>query len=406
MVAGGGGPVLVHPHKSIGRLDHNLPKLNVHKASVLDLAFSPFMDNILATGAEDGLVKITVLPEDGAFEKVEQANATLEGHLKKISIIRFHPAANNVITSIAFDNTLKVWDIEKSQQMISLDDTHQDLPQSVEWNENGSLLATSCKDKFVRIIDPRAPKTLLKTGGLEGGKSSRVCWFDNHNLLGLVGFSKTNQRQYSVYDPKKFDVPLNVTDLDSSGSILIPYYDVDTSVLFLVGKGDASIRYFEIVSEDPYVHFLSDFRDNESTKGACFLPKAVCDVKSCEIDVCYRVMRDWISPVSFQVPRKSDLFQGDIFPDTFAGVPSMTSSEWAGGENKPIIKRSLKPGSAAPTSSVETKFNTSSSSSSSESSDSSSKSSSDGTAALLAAALAKIKELEEKLSKLEPSKQD
>jgi hypothetical protein len=372
---------------------------------VLDLAFSPFMDNLLATGAEDGMVKITVLPDDGAYEKVETSNATMEGHLKKVSVVRFHPAANNVITSIAYDNALKVWDIEKSQQMLSLDDVHPDLPQSVEWNENGSLLATSCKDKLVRILDPRAPKSVSKTLGTEGGKS-RVVWFDNHNLLGVVGFSKTNMRQYAVYDPKKFDAPLNVTDLDSSGSTFIPYYDVDTSVLFLAGKGDASIRYFEVVSEDPYIHFLSDFRDNESVKGACFLPKTVCDVKSCEIAVCYRVMRDWISPVSFLVPRKSDLFQSDIFPDTYAGVPSMTASEWGGGENKPIIKRSLKPGSAIPTSSAsETKFNAGSSSSSSSHSEETSSKGSGNAEAALALALAKIKELDEKLAKLEATKQ-
>jgi len=387
-------------------LDHNLPKLNVHKTAVADLAFSPFLDNLLATGAEDGTVKITLLPDDGAFEKVENANATLEGHQRKLSIVRFHPAANNVLASIAYDNTLKIWDIEKSQQIIGLDDFHTDLPQSVEWNENGSLLATSCKDRIVRIFDPRAPKGVLKGAALEGGKTSRVVWFDNHNLLGLVGFSKTNTRQYAVYDPRKFENAVHISDLDTSGSNMIPHYDPDTSIMYLLGKGDASIRYFEVVSEDPFIHFLSDFRDNESVKGGCFLPKAVCDVKSCEIGTCYRVMRDWISPVSFQVPRKSDLFQSDLYPDTYAGVPSMTAGDWTSGENKPTIKRSMKPGSAGPVGGVasESKYNTASSSSSSSSSSSESstsgQSSSGAGDAALQQALARIKELEAELAKM------
>ena len=29
-------------------------------------------------------------------------------------------------------------------------------------------------------------------------------------------------------------------------------------------------------------------------------------------------------------------FHGDLYPDTFAGVPSMTASQWAAGENKPV----------------------------------------------------------------------
>ena len=29
-------------------------------------------------------------------------------------------------------------------------------------------------------------------------------------------------------------------------------------------------------------------------------------------------------------------FHGDLYPNTFAGVPSMTASQWAAGENKPV----------------------------------------------------------------------
>jgi len=40
-----------------------------------------------------------------------------------------------------------------------------------------------------------------------------------------------------------------------------------------------------------------------------------------------------IEPISFQVPRKSDIFQDDIFPDTFAGEPALTADEWLGGKD-------------------------------------------------------------------------
>ena len=32
---------------------------------------------------------------------------------------------------------------------------HTDLPMSISWNWDGSLFATTCKDKSLRVIDPR-----------------------------------------------------------------------------------------------------------------------------------------------------------------------------------------------------------------------------------------------------------
>jgi len=396
-IAGGGGPVFVNPHSRYGRLEHNIPKLNVHKGQVTDIVFSPFIDNIIATASEDATLKITVLPDDGAFDKIETANVSLDGHLKKLSIIRFHPTASNIIASAAFDNTLKVWDLENGKEAINIDE-HTDLPQSFEWNENGSLLFSACKDRYVRIFDPRTKGSAIK-GPHEGGgaKGARVVWFDNVGLCGVVGFSKSNSRQYVVYDPKKFDTPLAAVDIDTSASVPIPYYDVDTSVLFIAGKGDATIHYYEVVREDPYVHFLSDFRDTESTKGCCFLPKTSCDTKTCEIGICLRVMKDWISPISFQVPRKSaDLFQSDIYPDTYAGVATMTAAEYLAGGNKAAMKRSMKPGTSVATMAASIGPGASSGFSSST------PSSSDLQKALdaLNAATTRIKELEEEITKL------
>jgi len=130
-------------------------------------------------------------------------------------------------------------------------------------------------------------------------------------------------RQYGVWDPKNLSTPLNITDLDQSAGVVIPFYDPDNSVLYLSGKGDASIRYFELVKEKPYLHVLSEFRDTNSQQGVTWLPKRACDTTKCEIAHCLRLMKDSIVPISFQVPRKSDLFQKDLFPDTYAGVPSL-----------------------------------------------------------------------------------
>jgi len=79
-------------------------------------------------------------------------------------------------------------------------------------------------------------------------------------------------------------------------------------------------------------------------KGVAFLPKRSCDTSKCEIAVSLRLIRDRVVPISFQVPRKSDLFQKDLYPDTYAGIPSVSSEEWLAGQSKPPKKISMKPG--------------------------------------------------------------
>lgn len=48
-----------------------------------------------------------------------------------------------------------IWNVGTGEVLLSLDDMHPDIIHSVCWNNNGSLLATTCKDKTLRIVDPR-----------------------------------------------------------------------------------------------------------------------------------------------------------------------------------------------------------------------------------------------------------
>jgi len=40
-----------------------------------------------------------------------------------------------------------------------------------------------------------------------------------------------------------------------------------------------------------------------------------------------------MEPISFQVPRKSDVFQDDIYPDCFSGEYTLTADAWLSGGN-------------------------------------------------------------------------
>jgi coronin-1B/1C/6 len=77
-----------------------------------------------------------------------------------------------------------------------------------------------------------------------GNKSSRVVWLNNKVLT--VGFSKAIDREFNIWDPRNITEPIAKLNIDTSSGGIMPFYDRDTTVLFLAGKGDGNIRY-EIV---------------------------------------------------------------------------------------------------------------------------------------------------------------
>jgi len=74
------------------------------------------------------------------------------------------------------------------------------------------------------------------------------------------------------------------------------------------------------------------------------MPKRGVDVNTCEIIKLFRVQGTKLEPLSFKVPRKSDLFQDDIFPDCRSDEPSLTAEQWFGGQNAKPKTKSLQGG--------------------------------------------------------------
>lgn len=63
--------------------------------------------------------------------------------------------------------------------MINLEDMHPDVIFSVSWSRNGSLLCTACKDKKVRVIDPRKKKIVAVSETLRGFGSAMLDTWNN-----------------------------------------------------------------------------------------------------------------------------------------------------------------------------------------------------------------------------------
>lgn len=355
--SGGGGTLAVIPRSKSGRCPRDLPLISGHTGPILDFEFNPFDDNMLLSASEDNLMKIWQIPDEGLKAHLRESMADLKGHSKKIMFCTFNPCVSSIVASSAFDLTTKVWNIAEQEEAFSID--MPDQAMHLKWNYTGNLLAVTAKDKKLRIIDPRTNKFCCACKVHDGSKASKVEWLssptlmDQNHLLVTTGFTSQAQRQIGVWDMRKFseteDVePLNMLDLDNGTGALYPFFDAGTQMLFVAGKGDANVRYFEAVEGEPFLHYVEMFSTITPQKGFCFMPKGCVDVNKHEVMLGLKLESNTIQPVSFKVPRKSKEFQDDLFPNGPAGVPSMVPDEWvSGAEPRPPVLRSMKPGAEA-----------------------------------------------------------
>ena len=114
-----------------------------------------------------------------------------------------------------------------------------------------------------------------------------------------------SERQYSLRAPDMLNEPIVMVELDTSNGVMFPLYDPDTNLVYLCGKGDSVIRYFEVTPEPPFVHYINTFQTPDPQRGIGMMPKRGNDVNSCEISRFYRLNNSgFCQVISMTVPRK------------------------------------------------------------------------------------------------------
>jgi hypothetical protein len=344
----GGGAFTVLNLENTGRVDLNAPKVAGHSSAVLDIKFCPFNDYLIASASEDCTVKVWELPEGGLTETITQPVVDLRGHQRRVGVIEWHPTAENILFSAGFDYMIYGWNIATAEAVVEIA-CHTDTIYCMSFNWNGSLLTTTSKDKRLRIIDARSGEVVQESASHQGAKPSRVVWCGTTNKLFSAGFSKMNERQYAIWDAENLEKPLVQEMIDTSSGTLFPYYDEDTKIVYLAGKGDGNIRYFELVDERPYCHFITEYRTSTPQRGVCMMPKRALNVGECEITRLYKTTpKGFIEVVTFTVPRKATVFQDDIFPPTKADEAVISAADWLAGNNAEPKMFSLKDGYKPP----------------------------------------------------------
>uniref|UniRef100_A0A3B4WCS5 Coronin n=1 Tax=Seriola lalandi dorsalis TaxID=1841481 RepID=A0A3B4WCS5_SERLL len=312
----GGGSFLVLPIHHTGRVDPQHPRVCGHSGRVLDVKWNPFDDHCIASCSEDCTVKVWDIPLCGVQQNLTKARKTLIGHSRRVGLIEWHPTAENLLLS-------SVDAVIRYPVRVVLTPVHHRYPSetlllSVSFNSDGSRLAVSSKDRRVRVLDPRTGKILQ---ALQIFPSISTCInFVQPLKLKVVFYEHLIMKSrvenivcvsvslclWCVYVQDDLSEPLYEEDLDGSAGVLFPFYDPDTHMLYLAGKGDGNIRYYELSAEKPYISFLTEYRSLLPQKGFGVMPKRGLDVSACEVFRFYRLIavKDLVEPLSMIVPRK------------------------------------------------------------------------------------------------------
>ncbi|XP_059061678.1 coronin-7-like [Achroia grisella] len=337
-----GSSLAVLPLDDCGRKSKTMPLLHAHSDTITDMEFSPFHDGLLLTGSQDSLVKVWHIPPEGLKESLSTAECTLSQKQRRVENVGFHPVADGLI-HVASGHELALWDLTKQKEAFVNRD-HGEVIQSSSWKKDGRLIVTSCKDKKVRIIDPRASTAVVDVANSHQNiKDSRVVWLGDQDRILTTGFDSARLRQIMIRDVRNLSQTQKTLELDCSTGILMPLFDPDTNMLFLAGKGDTTILYMELTDREPYL--IEGLRHSgEQTKGACLVPKRALRVMEAEVNRVLQLASSTVVPIMYQVPRKSYRdYHADLYPETSGAVTYLSAPMWLQNQDHPLPNISMHP---------------------------------------------------------------
>ncbi|KAM5198658.1 coronin-7 [Hipposideros larvatus] len=335
------GVLGIVPLEGRGEDKRHVTHLGCHSDLVTDLDFSPFDDFLLATGSADRMVKLWRLPASGQALP-SGPGLVLGPEDTQVEVLQFHPTVDGILVSAA-GTAVKVWDVAKQQPLIELA-AHRDLVQGAVWSRDGALVGTTCKDKQLRIYDPRAkPEASQSTQAHENSKDGRLAWTGTQEHLVSTGFNQMREHEVKLWDIRHFCSALTSLTLDTSPGPLMPLLDPDSGLLVLAGTGESQLYCYEVNPQQPALSPVTQCLLESVLRGAALVPRRALAVMGCEVLRVLQLSDTAILPISYHVPRKAVEFHEDLFPDTAGCVPSSDPHAWWSGSNQQVQKVSLNP---------------------------------------------------------------
>jgi coronin-7 len=374
-------------HVPISSPAYMQPIIRAHSQSIQDFDFDPFNQYKIYSCSSDKTIKLWDLPQEGLVVDLNVSSVTLSlADGSPVKSLACHPCASGVLAARSAKG-FTLFDVSSSNVIASTPavgnpaTTQTADIMSCAWSFQGDLLVTTSKDKQMRLFDVRALSSgatsstaVSAVSGHAGLRFSRTVWLGDSPYLLSCGHNNAQEREIMLWDSRclgrresasaaaavpgdanTMAVAVKRERVDSSYGSLLPLFDADHGTLMLLGKGDSSLRLYDIDTAEGAIYPISNNSigaggAGDVTKGACVLPRQANDVMSCEVYRVLRLSESAVQPVSITVPRKEKLkFHEDLFPPTYSlAEPSMTAVEWAAGSNAALVKVPMAaPGASA-----------------------------------------------------------
>eukprot|EP01080_Neovahlkampfia_damariscottae_P001215 gene1215-11305_t len=350
--SGGSGVISYKRWNDYGK-EEDIPDqiIYAHKNILTDFNFSPFKDNdLLISSSVEDIVKIWKLkdhPEDALIKGDLEIQHEISSSINRCG---FHPKVKEIIYTSQVNGNFNFIDLNENKEKIKLET--KKVVDSISFSYLGNELCTSHSDKTFKLFDIRSstpfitscqPHTSSKSFSVEFTKNKK-----EDEFIFTCGFDKLGGgREFTIWDRRKLDKYVSKTQIDSGSSFFKTFFDWDNNLIYLSGKGDREIKFYEIVDKEPYIEYLTEYKSNSPNATLSIFPKSSLNVMKHEISRFLKLTNEnSLELISFNLLRNETIdkyFQEDIFPDTWDEQSSMSSFDYFNNKEIEINKISLKP---------------------------------------------------------------